>query len=678
MRRIVPFLLLLTLVMALPARAQAPTVRVGVYQDAPLVFTDEEGRAQGLYVDLLTAVAAEEGWKLDWVECMFPDCLTMLEQGELDLMTAIAYSKERDERFDFIHETVWANWGQVYIRQNGPQSILDLEGRTVAVVREDIYYAGLRALAEGFDLSCTFVELDDYGPVLEWVAAGKADAGLVSRLYGLRHARAYDVLPSPIVCCPSDLRIAAPEGRNSDLLAAIDRHLAYWKGQPDSVYYQAMDRWFAAAVEKPTLLERTPPWVGWLMLAVGAVAAIGFGGSVLFRAQVRARTRELETEIAHRTRSEAALRQYAERLQILREIDRAILEARSPEEIAQVALQQLRRLVPYLAGMAAALDREREEIVVLAVERDGSALVQPGDRLPWSWFSRMQQSIQAMQRGEALLIEDLASLSSTAARLLVEQGHRTFLTAPLRYREELIGAVSLGAAEPGAFGEEESAIIREVADVLAIAIQQARLREELGRYTRELETLVTERTRQLAESEDRYRQLVESPLVGIWQADVEGRFQFVNRRLAEMGGYEPEEVVGKKNMLDVIAPELRPWLAERMQRRREDRLSIQPVEAELIRKDGSRFTALVAPGALYDQEGNFIGFIGAMIDISDRKMLERKLEEQNQEYRRLIDLMAGREIRMAELKEVIRRLRAQLLEAGLTPAADDPLKAKEE
>jgi len=36
-------------------------------------------------------------------------------------------------------------------------------------------------------------------------------------------------------------------------------------------------------------------------------------------------------------------------------------------------------------------------------------------------------------------------------------------------------------------------------------------------------------------------------------------------------------------------------------------------------------------------------------------------------------LMAGREVRMAELKGVIRKLRAQLEAVGLTPVADDPL-----
>jgi len=53
--------------------------------------------------------------------------------------------------------------------------------------------------------------------------------------------------------------------------------------------------------------------------------------------------------------------------------------------------------------------------------------------------------------------------------------------------------------------------------------------------------------------------------------------------------------------------------------------------------------------------------------------LERRVAERTAELRNLVNAMAGREVRMAELKEVIRQLRAQLEAAGLTPAADDPL-----
>ncbi len=58
-----------------------------------------------------------------------------------------------------------------------------------------------------------------------------------------------------------------------------------------------------------------------------------------------------------------------------------------------------------------------------------------------------------------------------------------------------------------------------------------------------------------------------------------------------------------------------------------------------------------------------------------REHLEELVRERTAELRRIVNLMAGREVRMAELKDVIRQLRAQLEEAGLVPVADDPLLA---
>ena len=53
--------------------------------------------------------------------------------------------------------------------------------------------------------------------------------------------------------------------------------------------------------------------------------------------------------------------------------------------------------------------------------------------------------------------------------------------------------------------------------------------------------------------------------------------------------------------------------------------------------------------------------------------LEKRVEQRTQELRGMVNAMAGREIRMAELKQAIKQLRKQLIRAGLTPVADDPL-----
>jgi len=87
---------------------------------------------------------------------------------------------------------------------------------------------------------------------------------------------------------------------------------------------------------------------------------------------------------------------------------------------------------------------------------------------------------------------------------------------------------------------------------------------------------------------------------------------------------------------------------------------------------------------IQDEAGKVINAIIQHVDITDRKKAEEQIHELNtsleqrvlertEELRRAVHLMAGREIRMAELKEIIRVLRNQLLQNGIEPAGDDPL-----
>jgi hypothetical protein len=75
----------------------------------------------------------------------------------------------------------------------------------------------------------------------------------------------------------------------------------------------------------------------------------------------------------------------------------------------------------------------------------------------------------------------------------------------------------------------------------------------------------------------------------------------------------------------------------------------------------------------------------AIEDITERKQLQDELEQHRNhleekvnkrtyELQVIINSMADREIRMAEIKKVIKKLHVQLEEAGMTPVADDPLK----
>ncbi len=281
-------------------------VRVGVYPNEPVVFVDERGVPSGVFADILREVARAEGWELVFAPGTWEECLGRLRTGEIDLQPAIAWSEERAELFAFTREWVLLNWGQIYAREDTPvRSFLDLGGRTLAAVRGDVYYDTLRRVDGLLGVRARYLEVDGYGDVFLSVEQGRADAGLVPRIFGAYHEAAHRVARTSLMFGPTELRFAASKGAGQALIPALDRHLAAMKAARNSVYHRSQSYWIEGVrtLMFPRWLK--PAWViagvGGLLLAVGAA-------NQFLRWQVRRRTRELKETLAAQERIEGELR----------------------------------------------------------------------------------------------------------------------------------------------------------------------------------------------------------------------------------------------------------------------------------------------------------------------------------------------------------------------------------
>ena len=203
----------------------------------------------------------------------------------------------------------------------------------------------------------------------------------------------------------------------------------------------------------------------------------------------------LANVITDRKKAEEKLRRYARRLETLQELDRAILAARSPEAIAEAALEHIEQLVSYWYGSVVLVDFEAHAFTVLATHAQGQARYEAGVRLPLE-AGRIPEE---HARGEVYVVEDFLEIAEPdrATQGLMAEGLRSGISVPLIARGRQIGALMLGLDRPGAFRAEHIVIAREVADSVAIAIQQARLREQVERHAAELEQRVAERTDEL-------------------------------------------------------------------------------------------------------------------------------------------------------------------------------------
>jgi len=296
--------------------APIETVRVGVYQNAPLTFIEENGKVKGFFIDILEYIASKEGWKIEYVQRSFSECLSNLESGRIDLLGAIAYSESRGKLFDFTYESVFTNWGQMYINNKTDiESIIDLKEKKVAVLQGDIYFDNLRELVNQFGIQCRFIEAFEYEDVLKLVEIGRCPAGLVSQIYGIQHERDYDISKSSILVSPKKIYWAAPKGKKQNLLYALDRHIRKLKNDEQSIYYEAINKWFGIGIK-----SRLGKWFKWIIISSLSLLSLFITSSLILRVQVKSKTKELLVkneemmeEIKNRKQVEEALRDSEEK-----------------------------------------------------------------------------------------------------------------------------------------------------------------------------------------------------------------------------------------------------------------------------------------------------------------------------------------------------------------------------
>lgn len=190
------------------------------------------------------------------------------------------------------------------------------------------------------------------------------------------------------------------------------------------------------------------------------------------------------------------LREYAKRLETLRQIDRAILAAQSPSDIAEATLDRMREFVPFIRASVVLFHWEREVSEILALyQKYGETHLESGFTFPIDHIPIPD----ALHDGKPEMVLNIHDVPSTpiTERLKKDENIRSYVSYPLVVERELIGMVNFGADEPGVYVGQWRHIIREVADQLAIAIRQARLIEQVKSYSEELEQRVQERTEEL-------------------------------------------------------------------------------------------------------------------------------------------------------------------------------------
>ncbi|MGE5374754.1 MAG: PAS domain S-box protein, partial [Bacteroidota bacterium] len=172
-------------------------------------------------------------------------------------------------------------------------------------------------------------------------------------------------------------------------------------------------------------------------------------------------------------------------------------------------------------------------------------------------------------------------------------------------------------------------------------------------YFRDISAQVYARAR-IAESEERYRGIVNQSVGAISEADPTGRFITVNDRFCEMTGYTREELM-KLRMQDLTHEEDRPRSLKLLAELAAGGASYE-IEKRYIRKDGSVIWVHKSASAIRDENGKVKSLIVVLIDITKSKQTEIALQQLNLQLENII------QDRTAELRATNQSLRDEITE----------------
>jgi PAS domain S-box-containing protein len=211
---------------------------------------------------------------------------------------------------------------------------------------------------------------------------------------------------------------------------------------------------------------------------------------------------------------------------------------------------------------------------------------------------------QVYKTGEPYLNNDIAAdslISKSAAELL---GVSAILAVPLQAGEHTLGTLEV-MNKVGGFVEDDKRLVTIFASQAAHLIVNAQLFE------------------QVRESEERYRQIFESAVDGIYRSTPGGRFVTVNPALASMLGYNgPGELIGTNLIQDFFVD---PSVSARLLKEVDASGRVLDVECELRRRNGLSVPARISIRAVTDEADQEPYYLGIIRDVTEQKRLSEQL-----------------------------------------------------
>ena len=329
--------------------------------------------------------------------------------------------------------------------------------------------------------------------------------------------------------------------------------------------------------------------------------------------------------------------------------DRELEERQKREQlVAQVALR-IRQSLDLASILQTTVEEVRQlinadRVVIYRFEPDLSGIVttEAVSNPQWSVLHRVikdscfeQAWIEPYQQGHIFAVDDIyqADLSPCHLELLESFQIKANVAIPILLTEETTSNRLWGllivhqCSNPRNWQESELDLLQLLATQVAIAIQQGELYQQA--QIRLEQRKIAEAN--LKESEARFRSVANSAPVLIWMSQTDKLCTFFNQPWLDFTGRTLEQECGNGWAEGLHHDDReRCWQIYSASFERREEFSI---EYRLRRADGEYRWVLDRGVPRFSESGEFAGYIGSCLDISDRKQAEETLEERETQLR---------------------------------------------
>jgi len=205
----------------------------------------------------------------------------------------------------------------------------------------------------------------------------------------------------------------------------------------------------------------------------------------------------------------------------------------------------------------------------------------------------------------------------------ISRGYRSLIALPIKKFGNVIGAFTLYAGERNFFDAEEIALLEEATGDVSFGLELFE-KEELRKKAEE----------RILESEQSYHTLAEISPTGIFRTDTRGNTTYVNSRWCKIAGLSAEEAMGTGWQKAVHVDDKKKLLEGWKKALVANELSM--VEYRMLRPDGTGVWVIGQSIPERNLDNQIIGYVGTVMDITERKKVEAAIIESEEKYRVLV------------------------------------------